>query len=245
MALAPSGALRREFRYRVGAEFQRRQAQRYREEQERKERREQAESKADDLVDMAIAALSATEVTLFKAELNTYDEATIIALQENEAALAIVRDKLDDLLARAHVLPDGTRVFKTEDGLNVFDENGVEMDKSVIEPDAISDDRPKWEIFRAVLDDKDALEAGRADLLNYQADLDEARERLDSGELTRDEFDELRTGLSKTMPVGVRNQIDAKDMAPNAKFPTEVAEVDLDLDLSGDMVPTGMTPPQM
>lgn len=245
MEVQQPASLRREFRHRAEVELQRRLHLHHQEERERKERRERHENDADDLVNVAATALTEAEVALFTAELDTYDEATVIALQENEAALAVVRDRLDELLSQAHVLPDGRRVFMTEDGRQVFDEHGLELDTSVIDPDAISARRPTWEMYQPLLEEEARLRDQQIELLDYQADLDEARERLDAGDITREEFDELRGELRDAMPDAVRLHVDDMDVPPGPDERMDAEAEAPDLEITADMIPTGMTPPRM
>ena len=114
--------------YRLEARRDDRRQEAFRREQRRlreqaEERREQAESRAED-ADLLVATAIATseEIARVTAKLDRYDVATIEALQLNEEQLAAVQAEIDHLLLEAHVLPDGRRVFKTEDGTRVFDE---------------------------------------------------------------------------------------------------------------------------
>ncbi len=103
------------------------------------EREHEAEQNA--FVDMAFVVMATdTELADFNVTLDAYDAATVDALMENEEHLKAVRQELKILLDQAYVLPDGRRVFKTEDGTRVFDEQGVEVKD--IDPDAIEDWRP-------------------------------------------------------------------------------------------------------
>lgn len=78
------------------------------------------------------------QITAFRVKLDRYDEKTVEALMENRVALEEVQKRLDDMLGKAHVLPDGRRVFKTQDGTRVFDETGLELKADVIDPNAIA-----------------------------------------------------------------------------------------------------------
>lgn len=69
---------------------------------------------------------SEDRIEQFTVTLDTYDHAIVIALMENQEALDSVNDQIDRLLDRAHVMADGRRVFKAEDGTQVFDEFGQE-----------------------------------------------------------------------------------------------------------------------
>lgn len=62
---------------------------------------------------------------------------------ENQVFLDAVRERLDVVLSRAHVLEDGRRVFKTEDGSQVFDEHGAEVDAEVHDPGVVDSAVPR------------------------------------------------------------------------------------------------------
>ena len=56
--------------------------------------------------------------------LDTYDAASTQALNTNGEELAKVTDALQALLVRVYVLDDGRRVFKSADGITVYDDFG-------------------------------------------------------------------------------------------------------------------------
>lgn len=248
--MAIAGALQREFMSRSDADFL--QSQRYvqmlRAERERRERRDdEKEQAAEDFADLAaITMLTSAETATFRAELDRYDTATVIALQENERALEMARKRLDEILLRAYVLPDGRRVFKTQDGSRVFDETGAEIDPSIITPDQIGDQHPRWEEFRSARSDIERIAAEREAILQYQQRLDEARERLNSGDMTREEYDRLRGELRAEMPEAVRRHVpgieDERDPALASEAEPKPVTASTALDISDDMVPTSAAP---
>lgn len=170
------------------------------EEKRQKVKREKEDERTEEMV-LAVLASSA-DIEAFKVELNTYDAATIEALIENEEALKKVREDLKIMLDKAYVLPDGRRVFKTEDGTRVFDEHGTEIKD--VDPQTIGDERPRWERFLSAKEDEQRLTDERAGLHEYQGRIDAARDRLDDMDLTQEELDELRKDLSENMPATVR-----------------------------------------
>ena len=207
-----------------------------REQRDRLDRKAQVrENDADDDRDLAMAAIvSAMEIDAFRVELTRYDIATVTALQKNELELLRVHDQLNPYLARAFVLEDGRRVFKTEDGMRVFDEDGQQVQLSVIAPDEIGDERPRWEEVEDMVARRKALEAERAELIDYQQKLDAARERLDAGDITRGEFEAMQDELASAMPAAVRDQF------PDAQAPSHNASEELDIGL--DDIPALTTP---
>ena len=228
-----AGSLRTEFKIRSEAAHlaRERHLRTLREERDRKERRDdQRDQLAADLADLGMMMVSASEIAIFRSQLDTYDTATIIALQENERALAEAQERLDAILLKAHVLPDGRRVFKTEDGTRVFDEFGSEVAGSVISPDEIADHRPRYEVFRSALDHKNDVVEERQDLIRYQGKLDNARERLDQGDITRGEYDRLQDDLKTSMPEAVRRHVPGMEgsasPAPGAPSAASIASPD-------------------
>lgn len=189
-------------------------------------------------MDIALAVISVAEADEFRVDLDMYDAATVEALQLNEVDVAQARKHLDMLMDKAQVLPDGRRVFKTEDGTRVFDEHGREIAAEEIQPNEIADSRPRWEAVEFARKHLDGLEHERADILEYQQKLDEARERLDAGDMTQSEFDKLRKDLKTEMPDAVRELLPEHAQEPALKADAKTAAVDIELDIEDDMVPT-------
>ena len=217
------------FRKGANAETYRRlMRQQKRERRQKEDRLDQGEA---DMIDLASAIITSEQAELFQTEIDTYQVATVEALEENREAMELVRERLDRILERAHRLEDGRRVFKTEDGLQVFDEFGSEVSNDIISPDEIADDLPRWETARAVMDELERLEAEQTQLLEYQNELDEAQELLDSGEMTQAQFDELRERLATDAPEAVRARVPELGSDIDADAPSIPATPDIDLDV--------------
>ena len=186
-------------------------------EQERKEKQEERAEKTDLDLATAVEMIIATEIQIeaFHEKLDKYDEATIRALMENQEALELVREQMDRLLDRAHVLEDGRRVFKTEDGLRVFDEFGTKLDRETIDPDTIDDNAPRWEAYQPLMLEEARFEAQRESLIEYQDKLDDARERSSQEGFTARELEALEAELEADMPPSVAQFLPA-DMQPAA-----------------------------
>lgn len=99
------------------------------------------------MVETALA--SPGRIAEFRVKLDTYETKTVEALMENQEAMDRARRNLDDLLGKAHTLPDGRRVFKTMDGEGVYDEHRQKLDSEAVDPSGIDDRKPKWETFKA------------------------------------------------------------------------------------------------
>lgn len=178
-----------------------------REHKERKELRvEQAE---EEFLDFAVSAILATEIEVqeFQARLDTYDEATVKALMENQEALDLLQIQITEMLSSAHVMKDGTRVFKSEDGTWAVDEHGHRLDNETHDIDAISQTKVTAEEYLEVHEQKKQLMQERQELLDYQEKLDNARERSNSDDFTKDELDELDKELEADMPETVKRQL--------------------------------------
>lgn len=178
-----------------------------------RERKEELDDKAEAAAGaMAMAVVSsppasAQQIAAFEADLTTYDAATVDALIANTRELSRVRAQMDAMLAQAFIMEDGRRVFKTEDGTQVFDEFGVEVGLDELDPAEIPDSSPRWEEYAPLLTLESELEQEREILLDYQQQLDEAREALVEGEITEAELEELQARLIENMPEAVRERL--------------------------------------
>jgi len=169
-------------------------------------KQEKAEDEFFDLVASAILA-DPIEVEAFRADLDTYDALTVEAIMENREILEQLYLERDAALDNAHLLEDGTHVFKSEDGVRVFDKDGKQLAPDAIDPDLIDDRRTTHEEWQGITDQIKKHEIIDQKLLDYQERLDTARERLDDRELTQEEFDELKEGIEKDMPIEVRRKL--------------------------------------
>lgn len=189
------------------------------------ERREDIQVKqGDDFAAFAseVIMATATQLKAFEVKLDTYDHATVAALMENQELLDAVNDRIDAMLARAHVMEDGRRVFKTEDGMQVFDEFGGEVAAEELDPAAISNDRPTWEAYSAEQETKQALTTERAQIIEFQEKLDSAREQIAEGEISETDLEALDAELLETMPDAVRAHV--PDLEPRAVVPDLTAQ---------------------
>lgn len=144
----------------------------------------------------------------------------IEALQEKQEELDASQDRLDDMLGDAYELEGGHRVFKTEDGLSVFDEYGFELSADTIDPDEIENWRPKAETYFEEVERRNRIVQEQAELLDYQEKLDAAQNKLDQGTLSRDDYNELND-LLNTAPTAVRNRLPQDGPAYQAPKPRE------------------------
>lgn len=191
----------------------------FREVERRQKDTQRTERLEDDVSDLAISAALATDEQIFQfqAKLDSYRTATVESLMENERQLVAVRKRLDEMLAKAYVLPDGRRVFKTEDGLRVFDEHGVELSADDIDPDEIEDWRPRADGYLEDRQAEAALEQDREKRLDLLDWIDAAEERIDAGDLTVEDIADIEKELEAASPVDIRHSvagIKPEDIAP-------------------------------
>ena len=147
------------------------------------------------------------EIEQFEIRLSSYEEATVVALLENQQRLDAVNARLLAMLDQAYVMDDGHRVFLTMDGTQVFDEFGQEVSRDEIDPAMISDEHPFWEDYQPAFAEQQALMAERDELLAFQERLDEAREEIADGEITKTELENLDAELADMMPPSVRQHV--------------------------------------
>lgn len=174
--------------------------------EDREKRAERTEKLEDDLAGMGMEVVMATEIQIreFEEKLDTYEAATVTALMENQKQLDIVNARIEAMLAQAYVMEDGRRVFRTEDGTQVFDEHGVEITQDELDFELIDDKAPTWEAFSRGVEERANLVAERESLFEYQQKLDDARERISEGEISEAELEELDNDLLEVMPDRVR-----------------------------------------
>lgn len=196
-------------------------------ERERERRKEESlEGERRDIEFMAVVETvlaTSEEIAAFRVELDEYDTKTVEALMENREALEAARKRIEAMLEDAYVLPDGRKVFKTKDGLRVFDQNGQALPAETIDPNQIDNKKPRWEEFKEAVDEGARLAREREQLLTYQAKLDKARELLDKGEITYKELESLKADLAEGMPDTVRTKLDRDKPKADASPARETA----------------------
>ncbi|MEM6889180.1 MAG: hypothetical protein AAF636_13680 [Pseudomonadota bacterium] len=170
-----------------GSNWAREQRKLFAKRREETQKRDQVEDRTEaDLTAFATGSALATDIQVkaFSAKLNRYETANFEALMVNDEALDAVRARLEAMLNRAYVISDGRRVFKTEDGTQVFDEFGEEVGPEFVSPNDIDDSFPTWEDYSAELELEQSLKVERTEILEFQARLDEAQEQIENGDVT-------------------------------------------------------------
>jgi hypothetical protein len=217
-----------------------------------RERKDELEDRADadtSALAMAVATsppATAQQIAVFEANLTQYETATVDALMENDRQMIAVQAQLDALLNQAFVMDDGRRVFRTEDGTQVFDEFGLEVTADELELQTIPDHHPTWEEFSPVHDQYVALQQERQALFEYQQQLDDARNALVEREITQAELEELQANLIEDMPDAVRARLPEEHAALRTKTnKQEVSEPSKSTESSGPSLDglQGFAPP--
>lgn len=180
----------------------------------------------------AVVMATATQIEAFEIKLDSYDEATVIALMENQELMDAVNARIDALLAQAYVMDDGRRVFRTEDGEQVFDEFGGEVSVEELNPDLIDPSYPTWEAFSAEVDQRQELTQQRTEILEFQEKVDAAHEQIADGEISEADLDALDAELLDAMPLAVRDHVagieptaPAPDQTVDATAPTAMSQI--------------------
>jgi len=193
--------------------------------QEQKDLRQDQED--DELFDLAVSVVlaDALEVEAFKVDLDTYDALTIEAIMENREILEQLYRNRDAMLNTAYQLEDGTRVFKSEDGQRVYDEQGSLLSPDIVHPDEIPDNFEKAEPYLEILDGIKKHEAIDQNLIDYQEKLDDTREQLDNGDLTQEEFEAIREEIQNDMPIEVRRKLPDYDPAQETNLKSDFTAI--------------------
>jgi len=215
---------------------------------EQRERKQALEAKAEDeFFDYAISEIlaSQTEIANFQAKLDTYDEATTLALMENTEALALIQDQLDAMLDSAFITEDGRKVFKSEDGTWAVDQDGNKLDPEVDNIDAIPQTVDTAETYLEALEEKHRLEQERQEIHDYQDKLDDARERSKSDDFSKEELDKLEAELETDTPQAVKQRLPDYDPSQKADLKSDFTAtakpvVSSAADISIDMTMPGM-----
>ena len=151
--------------------------------------------------------------------LRNAEAATDAALAEARDILANANEALADLMDNANTLPDGTKVFRDQDG-NVYTEDGRLIEGEALESIHWRDNAPSYEDFlarrKAVSDAQATIDA----ILRYQTDiLGHARDRLtdENDPPTKEELEDIRRDIEEQMPPSAEAIISGE---PNSDHPS-------------------------
>lgn len=181
--------------------------------QDRQKREELADKLDDDTTALAVEVVIATKQQIrdFEIKLEQYETATVTALMENQKQLDVVNTQIKEMLNQAYVMEDGRRVFKTEDGTQVFDEKGKSVSRNELNYNVIGLEHTTWESYKGANDLRDQLEAQKEKILDFQETLDETRERVSEGDIFVEELEEMDAELLDLMPDTVKTHVSGVD----------------------------------
>lgn len=154
-----------------------------------------------------------------KATDNAIDQAMQDLLQREEA--------LNELLDNANRLPDGTRVFRSEDG-SVFNEHGQPIDAEDAQSIVWKDGAPTYEDLMQQKQKMDEVRKRIEDLQHYQIDvLGRARDRMNDQHdpITPEEMEQIQDDIINKADAYVQNVIQPQSDANNVE-----ATVSMNLD---------------
>lgn len=185
----------------------------------RKDAEERTEAEEQEFAEVMVLA-TAAQISAFNERMDLYDSAGVEALMINERELREVKLQLDKSLLQATQLPDGRRVFKSEDGAKVFDEFGKEVSSELIVPEQIEDAKERFEPYWAKVTKAQELTEERQELHDFQTKLDETREKANKEGVTEDELEKLKADIDAAAPQRVRDLVAGKiDIAPAKSAP--------------------------
>ena len=151
--------------------------------------------------------------------LRKYEAATERALEKAHADLAEEKQALEEMRGKANTLPDGTKVFRDKDG-NVYSEDGTLITGDALESVEWREGALSYEDFLAQKKTAAAAEGRFNDLLIYQADLGETRERLtdEYDPPTKEELEAIQDQVEAAAPAAVKHELEAST-APSSIAP--------------------------
>lgn len=162
--------------------------------------RKRGKDGADDALEFALAAQQSYEALLNDTwdRLRDAETAAEHALQQAQDDLAASTAALQTTLDRAATLPDGTRVFRDEAG-QVWNEHGEAVDPAVADTIEWQGSEPSQETF-TIREDAVSQDQQRVDTIRgHQVTLGEHRERMDEGDLSRDELEDIGESIDDMM----------------------------------------------
>lgn len=218
MELIPVRSWKAEFARSASSERQEEFRRLQLDEKRKRDKREEEKDKREDAEELlGLAMASDSQMAEFSVELDQYDTATVEALMDNEAALTKQREALRDMLNQAYVLPDGRKVFKSEDGQRVYDETGAQLQLKDVDPDLIEEWRPTSEQYLAGRNAEQALVQEHQQLIDFEQRVQTARERTEDGGMTVKEVEAMRRDLADSAPPAVHRRVfgEQENDAPN------------------------------
>jgi|GEM_PF-1244058 len=153
-------------------------------------------------------------------KLRSYEAATERALERAHEDLAEAKDALDEMRENASTLPDGTRVYRSEDG-SVYTEDGTFITGEALDAIEWCNGAPGYEEVLARKQAVATAEERVNGLLIYQTDvLGRVRGRMgdEDNPPSREELDTIQDDLETSAPAAVNHELHAST-APSGVAP--------------------------
>lgn len=141
------------------------------------------------------------------------DEASRRALAEIDELLAENAREQQAMVDAAAKMDDGSAIFLTEDGTAIYTEHGNRLGDDQTQ-DILTDHRPEleagpsWEQFDASGRRQAELAAERAEILRLDQERAALRDRVEAGELSQDELEQLEADYESRVPERLRQHRD-------------------------------------
>lgn len=239
MVLMVAGMLGNEFRKGTNDQAFQRILWQLRDQEDRNKKaqlNQKQETESDAVADYALSIISVEQSDQFQSEITVFQEATTEALIHQEKLIEKARIELQEVIDQAYILEDGRKAFKDREGLKVYDIDGNELGETIITADEIPDHHPRIEDLLERREQLQILEREQTEILEFQDKLDEARDRLDRGDLTQQEFKDLRDDIYDSAPQAVRDIAEGRgfefETSPDPNVPASpvVSEIEINLD---------------
>lgn len=152
--------------------------------------------------------------------LGQYEAATASAIDEWTQKVADTSAELDEARASANRLPDGSLVFRNEDG-EAVDENGNAIDEELAASVIWKDDAPTYEEYLAKKQAADEAQRTLIELERYQVEvLGAARETLTNEDKppSAEEISDLEEALKEKAPEAVSALAESSGQESNVSY---------------------------
>lgn len=167
------------------------------------DRRSPAMRRADQQFHDMMQMIDQAQIAQLQSRFDQAEEATARALEQARKRELGAKEAFEKIREQAHRLDDGTLVFLSADRSTAYDEHGNELSDQQFDSIAWRDDAPTWEDWTERKRGYDEAQVEREEIQDYQDRLRDGRQKLDGGELSSDEFNELQD-LLQDMPQTVR-----------------------------------------
>lgn len=200
---------------------------------EQRLRKEKFEEKSEEaFMDFASSIIMATEADIkaFETKLDMYHEASTQALIDNQIAYELLQEqlllidaRLEGIWKHANVMDDGRRVFLNSERSQAYDEFGTEISNDEYSYDNFAADHYPVDSFLVDLKERgkvhEAMKDNRIErdkIHAFEGKIEEAHERIEEGNISEEDLEEMDADLIEAMPDSVKANIPELNLAENA-----------------------------